>query len=390
MTLLVACADDSGDPKLDETGTDDEIGESSETATTSESGESAETTDTSDDLTTESSETDPTTETGESETTETETETGDDEPPMLPLCGTTPPDGADSAPELPTYDGDCPVLDPGMLNEIQSSSGTRSFIFVTPTEIQEDEALPIMVMFHWLGADAQKFYDRAEVQAAADYYRFIAIIPNGRDIEDLVPFRWPFAVTDLDFLMQQDFDLFDDMVACTAEQYNVDKECVSAMGVSAGAMFSSMLASRHGENLASYISLSGGVGGLIKPWQAGGNKMPAMVLWGGRQDFCIAIDFAAASKTLEANLEDNGHPVLECIHNCTHATPPFEPPADQPDLPTFAPAWEFMLAHPYWLEDGYSPYQEFDVLPSPWPDWCAMGAGNAVERVGECMGSECQ
>ncbi|MCA9701113.1 MAG: hypothetical protein KC431_26540, partial [Myxococcales bacterium] len=250
--------------------------------------------------------------------------------------------------------------------------------------------LPVMFMFHWLGADADSFFNKAEVQYAADYYRFIAVIPNGREIGDLVPFKWPFAVTDLDFLMNQDFQMFDDILACVAEQYSVDKECVSAMGVSAGAMFTSMLASRHGDHLASMISLSGGVGGLIKPWQTGGNVMPAMVLWGGRADFCIAIDFAVASKQLEMDLEATGHPVLECIHNCTHATPPFEPPMDQPELPTFAPAWEFMLAHPYWLEDGYSPYQDFDALPAPWPDWCAMGAGNAVERVGECGGSECQ
>ncbi len=49
-----------------------------------------------------------------------------------------------------------------------------------------------------------------------------------------------------------------------------------------------------------------------------------------------------------------------------------------------------MLAHPYWLEDGDSPYADFEELPSPWPDWCAMGAGNAVERVGVCGGSECE
>jgi len=315
---------------------------------------------------------------------------GDGEPPRLPLCGTPPPEFAELAPPLPTYGGICPDLETGMQHTITTSGGERSFIFVAPTDLQEGEVLPVMFMFHWLGASANSFYNKAEVQYAADYYRFIAIIPNGRDVEQLVPFKWPFAISDLDFLMQQDFDMVDDLLACTAEQYNVDKECISAMGVSAGAMFTSMLASRHGDNLASFISLSGGVGGLVKPWQAGGNVMPAMVLWGGRDDFCIAIDFATASKQLEMDLENNGHPVLECIHNCTHATPPFEPPLDQPDLPTFAPAWEFMLAHPYWLDDGYSPYADYPALPSPWPDWCAMGAGNAVERVGPCGGSECQ
>ena len=63
-----------------------------------------------------------------------------------------------------------------------------------------------------------------------------------------------------------------------------------------------------------------------------------------------------------------------------------------PDLPPsqVQTQWrEFMQAHPFWLEDGDSPYDDFDGLPAPWPDWCAMGAGNAEIRVGECSGSEC-
>lgn len=383
----LACADPNSG-STDEaagTSTDDEVGDSTSTSEESTSETTGGETTTTDESTESTS--DATTDDTTDDTSDT---TGDGDPPMLPLCGTEPPPGAQLAPPLPTYAGSCPILEPGQLNLIETGGGERSFILVVPSDLADDEVLPVMVMFHWLGADADSFYERAEAQAAVDHYRFIAIIPNGRDVEDLVPFRWPFAVTDFDFLMEQDFDFFDDMLACVAEQFSVDKECVSAMGVSAGAMFSSMLASRHGDNLASYISLSGGVGGLVKPWQTGGNVMPAMVLWGGADDFCIAIDFATASQQLEMDLEAAGHPVVECIHNCTHATPPFEAPIDQPDLPTFAPSWEFLLAHPYWLEPGYSPYQEFDAMPAPWPDWCAYGAGNAVERVGECMGSECQ
>jgi predicted esterase len=392
FTLTLACVASTEGLTDEAAGTEDEIGTSDSTG--GESSDDNETTttttedDTSETTTTDESTTDDTTDDTTDESTDETTDTGGD-PPMLPLCGTEPPEGAELAPPLPTYGGTCPILEPGQLNLIDTSSGERSFILVVPSDLGEDEVLPVMTMFHWLGADADSFYERAQAQAAVDHYRFIAIIPNGRDVEDFVPFRWPFAVSDLDFLMEQDFDFYDDMLACVAEQFAVDKECVSAMGVSAGAMFSSMLASRHGDSLGSYISLSGGVGGLVKPWVTGGNIMPAMVLWGGRQDFCIAIDFATASKKLEMDLEAAGHPVVECIHNCTHATPPFEAPLDQPDLPTFAPAWEFMLAHPYWLEDGYSPYQEFDAMPEPWPDWCSYGSNSAVERVGECMGSEC-
>ena|GEM_PF-832713 len=314
------------------------------------------------------------------------------DPPTLPLCGTAPPPGATLAPELPTFGGGgmCPVLETnGTLNVMNSGGGDREFMVVVPDDWEQGEQLPVIVLYHWLGASAASFYDRAEVQAAADHYRFIALIPEGRELEDLVPFRWPFAVSDLDLLMDQDFQFLDDMLACAHAQFGIDKECVSVMGVSAGAMFSSMIASRHSSRIASLISLSGGVGGLIKPWQAGGHVMPAMVLWGGRQDFCIAIDFEVASLQLEQDLEANGHFVVECIHNCAHATPPFEP--DEAGLPTFAPAWEFFLDHPYWLEDGESPYQSLpEGLPDSWPQWCSIGAGNADIRVGECGGSECQ
>ncbi len=328
------------------------------------------------------------------------TDTGEDtstgappQPPRLPLCGTAPPPGATLAPELPSFGGGgmCPVLETdGSLNVMSTGGGDREFIVVVPSDWEQGEQLPVIVLYHWLGASAQGFYNRAEAQAAADHYRFIALIPEGRELEDLVPFRWPFAVTDLDFLMDQDFQFLDDMLACAHEQFGIDKECVSVMGVSAGAMFSSMIASRHGARVASLISLSGGVGGgLIKPWQAAEHVMPAMVLWGGRQDFCIAIDFEVASLQLEQDLEANGHFVMECIHNCSHATPPFEP--SEPGLPTFAPAWEFFLDHPYWLEDGASPYQSLPGdLPDSYPQWCSIGAGSAEIRVGECGGSECQ
>ncbi len=314
------------------------------------------------------------------------------DPPRLPLCGTTPPPGATLAPELPSFGGGgmCPVIETdGTLNVMSTGGGDREFIAVVPSDWEQGEQLPVIVLYHWLGASAQSFYNRAEAQAAADHYRFIALIPEGREIADLVPFRWPFAVSDLDFLMDQDFQFLDDMLACAHEQFGIDKECISVMGVSAGAMFSSMIASRHGSRVASLISLSGGVGGLVKPWQTAEHVMPAMVLWGGRQDFCIAIDFEVASLQLEQDLEANGHFVMECIHNCSHATPPFEP--DDRELPTFAPAWEFFLDHPYWLEDGESPYQLLPGgLPDQYPQWCSIGAGNADIRVGECGGSECE
>jgi predicted esterase len=365
--LVPACADDpqgddeaagseTGATETDETGTDDEIG--------SETADDAET------------ETEGTTDTGE-------------DPPMLPLCGTEPPPGATLAPELPSATSSCPVLETdGTLNVMTTSHGDREFMVVVPEDLQPGEQLPLIVMYHWLGGDAQDFYDRAETQYAVDHYRFIALIPVGRESEDGVPFRWPFSIADDMAKMDEEFEFFDDMVACAHEQFGVDKECVSAMGVSAGALFSGMLASRHGDNLSSFIALSGGTGGgLIQEWTPGGNIMPALVLWGGPDDYCVAIDFETTSQQMEADLAANGHFMVECIHNCAHSTPPFE--AAAPGLPLFAPMWEFFLDHPYWLEDGDSPYLHLPGPPLAWPEWCAIGPGNAMIRVGECGGSEC-
>jgi len=338
-------------------------------------------------------------------TDETETETGDPGPsdlpdppdlPMLLACDTDPPPGATLAPALPTYagPGSCPTLETGAgtLNVMQTDHGERTFFLVTPEDYQPGEQLPVMFMYHWLGGGAVSFYDRAEAQHAADYYRFIAIIPEGRTSGDGVPFRWPFTINDSQDKLDEEFAFHDDLLACVHEQFGVDKECVSTMGVSAGAMFSAMLASRHGEHLSSFISLSGGTGGnFVKPWTPAPNRMPALILWGGPQDICLGVDFHENSQELEAALEADNHFIVECVHDCTHATPPFS--HLDPALPTYAPTWEFFLDHPFWMADGESPYRDYveltGALPPAWPDWCAVGAGNAVIRDGVCGGSEC-
>jgi hypothetical protein len=71
-----------------------------------------------------------------------------------------------------------------------------------------------------------------------------------------------------------------------------------------------------------------------------------------------------------------GHFLLECVHNCGHALPPFAPPppgATQADF-----VWSFLLDHPYWLPKGRSLYQTNP--PATMPSWCGLGEGNAVPR----------
>lgn len=326
-------------------------------------------------------------------TSTTEATTGSDTGGPGPVrCGDTPPDGAELAPEIPTFGGTCPTIETGYMDgqafnvikqTVDGQSFDREFLVIVPEDMQEGEKLPVIFMWHWLGGEAKDFYDRADAQNAVNQKRFIAVIPEAREG---VLFKWPFSILDPDSSLEAEFQFFDDMLSCVNEQFNVDKECVSSVGVSAGALFTSQLAGGRGDRLASFLSLSGGTGGLtVKPWTEPRHKMPAMVLWGGDGDFCIAVDFAATSKDLEENLEAGGHFVLECIHACNHSTPPFEVP---PGMTAFAPLWDFFLEHPYWLKPGESPYNEFG-LPESMPEWCAVGVGNATPPAEPCDKNEC-
>lgn len=305
-----------------------------------------------------------------------------DLPPVgLVDCRDTPPPGAQLPPPLPTYEGVCPDLEPG-LNPIDSMGNLREFLLILPEDLDDSERLPVVFLWHWLGGDADSFLEQGDVQTAVNQYRFAAVIPEAKD--DLI-FRWPFTILDPDVRVQEEYQFFDDMLACVAEQYAIEENCISSAGVSAGGLFTSLLASGRGDRLASFLSLSGGTGGAaVKPWGGSPHKMPAMVLWGGENDFCVAVDFNNTSQDLETHLDEDGHFILECIHNCQHSAPPFDM---APGETAFAPMWDFVMSHPYWLEDGQSPYES--SFPEGTPEWCGVGMGGATPREGECGPDQC-
>lgn len=156
---------------------------------------------------------------------------------------------------------------------------------------------------------------------------------------------------------------------------------MSSVGVSAGALWIAQLASYRGDYLSSFISLSGGTGGVIEPWSAPGHKMPGLVLWGGPTDSCFGLlMFQQTSLMLESELVNGGHFFLEFVHNCGHVQPPL--PAGMASA--FQGLWQFVFDHPYWLAPGESPYAAMGI-PAGLPEWCGIGRGSATPRVGQCL-----
>lgn len=285
-------------------------------------------------------------------------------------CFDEPPPGAVSPPPPKAYTGGtCPALVDGY-NEINSGGNTRSFRLALPSKLQPEERLPVIFLWHWLGGSADDFYERGEVQTAVDTQRFIAVIPVSKGDQT---FQWPFDTSQSQARMDEEFTYFDDMLSCVSEQYNVIPSCVSSVGVSAGALFTDQLAGYRSDYLASFVSLSGGVGGLIKPWAHPAHALPGLVLWGGSTDTCIVINFEEGSHNLEQGLNEDGNFYLECVHSCGHSEPPFVAPEGQSK---YAGMWQFAFDHPYWLEPGQSPYAD-GAFPAGMPEWCGVGPASA-------------
>lgn len=308
---------------------------------------------------------------------------------MFGSCHDAPPANAPAPPPPKAYSGGtCPALVPGV-NAITSSGDNREFILVLPSSYTDGDNLPIIFLWHWLGGSADDFLQAGGVQAAADAFNFIAVIPEK---QQGVQFTWPMDILSSDAVVEKDLTLFDDMLSCVAAQYNANTSCVSSAGVSAGALWTSaVLAHRRSEYLSSFISLSGGTGGFaIKPWQTAAHKLPGFVLWGGETDTCgsgsIQLVFEETSHDLESKLTTDGHFFVECIHNCGHTVPPLD---DVGGVSPVDAVWQFALDHPYWLPEGSSPYQD-GGFPANFPNWCGIGMDSATERVGECAsGNAC-
>ena len=261
---------------------------------------------------------------------------------------------------------------------ITSGGAQRTFIVFRPTTVAPGEKLPVIFLWHWLGGSPEDMGTKLEVQTAVDARRFIGVVPAPKG--DAL-FRWPFEATQSAGRVEEEAAFFDDMLACIGAALPVNKECVSSVGVSAGALWTGQLGSVRSTRLASMVVLSGGTGGVVRGWSTAAHRLPALVLWGGPDDMypknVPIMNFQNASKNLIGALTTDGHYLVECAHNCGHAVPPFDVPP--PPALVFDPVWRFVLDHPYWLATAKSPYAG-KPLPAAYPAWCGQGQGSAVAR----------
>lgn len=247
------------------------------------------------------------------------------------------------------YDGGhgCPALVEGK-NTIKSAGKDRSFLLYLP---DEPAGAPLLFLWHPAGGTAQYMANAFGAAKIAKDHGVIVVVPDAccglvewrfRDTED------PTA----------DLTLFDDLLACSDEQYDVDNERVYTGGFSAGALWSSYLLIHRSEFLAAAVVFSGGVDGLFQ-WETPARPVPTLLAWGGETDLLYGVfSFDQQTKALSKHMQESGSFIVECDHGGGHT------------VPFGATKWSvpFALAH-RWGEP--SPYAT-SGLDASFPDYCSI------------------
>ena len=153
-----------------------------------------------------------------------------------------------------------------------------------------------------------------------------------------------------------DLLLFEDLLSCLWQQYDVDLDRIHATGMSAGGLWSSYLTLHEADWLASTAPLSGGSDSFTYATPA--SPIPVLLTWGGPSDLYGSYSFEDASLYLSEALREDGHFVVECVHDDGHSLPPWG----------IEYAWEFFEAHPR----GVDPLPWAEGLPSGYPSGCRI------------------
>ncbi len=243
---------------------------------------------------------------------------------------------------------DCPTLVAGG-NTMTSGGQDRTFEVVLPADYPAAAPYPMALVFHGIGGTAQDMLS-PELLALADERDVILVVPQGEDLGGEAGWdAFSPPGTNLDAV------LFDDLVTCASESFDVDPERIHVTGMSNGGLLTGYLIATRNDVVASAAPLSGGIG---VEWDDSGRDMPVLVTWGGESDFAFEQDFDLLAAEMIAECQDKGFFVAACDHGTGHS---------------LDPAWwpwvfEFLLDHPYTL--AAEPYAA--GLPASFPAFCSI------------------
>ncbi len=178
---------------------------------------------------------------------------------------------------------------------IKVGKRNRLFRIVVPDSIKAGKPVPLVFAFHGLGdsKDIMPWY--SALPKLAKQHGFILVFPNGRNR------HWPLV---LDWA-KPDLAFFDVLYRRITAKYNVDLNRVYLTGMSNGAYFSHLVASRFPARIAAIAAHSGGPGLLVFKGVEVSNKYAVLLVHGLRDGIVKPIE----SRRARDMYSKAGHPV---------------------------------------------------------------------------------
>jgi len=158
-----------------------------------------------------------------------------------------------------------------------------------------------------------------------------------------------------------DFGMADDLLACAAQQLNVDTRRIFTAGCSAGGLHSGIMMFARSSYLAGAMPNSGGVIKYFEPPFEDPAHVPSLMSVHGGAGVDVweptGLDFSESTADLTRDIAAAGGIVVNCDHGGLHC--------EVPQAVTNA-QWAFLKAHPF----GVSPDPYAGGLPASFPPYC--------------------
>jgi len=223
----------------------------------------------------------------------------------------------------------------------------RSFILRLPENIDSDEKLPVIFIYHGYGDSAGNFANLLGGYVNNKTMPFILVVPESRG--DVFGFNnIPPAGLDWDMMNLKDgsaeADMFDAVLECLEKRWKIDEKHIHVSGFSAGAITANSLGVQRPEKIASILSYSGAYFSDEKSREALGdiygmkigdffswpdfaeeyNKYPQVFVYGDKEadswsiSGIFTIYFNQMGRLGAGYLSGLGHDAILCDHGQTH------------------------------------------------------------------------
>jgi predicted esterase len=253
---------------------------------------------------------------------------------------------------LKDYSGEaCPAMVTGVV-EMESAGLGREFILHVPS----GESTPgLVVAWHGNGDSASNFDGVIDGGALADELGVIVVVPEAGAGSMATDWGVPPAGNP-----SFDTTLFDDILACAAEQHDLDRRRVYVTGFSGGALWTSYLTMQRADYLAASAIFSGGSDGpqRFNPYATPAWPLPVLMTHGGPSDVVI-VNFQTITSQMASKLRNDGSTVIVCNHNSGHTVP-----SGFRDW-----VYPFLKAHKYGMDP--SPYVDGADPSGEMPTYCS-------------------